>query len=456
MAKKKTMGMAVLFVAFLFFSNPNISIIDLLPDFIGYILLCIGLSKVADLSDSIASALSTFRKMILIDAGKWLALVWVFGISAPTEQNSSLLLWSFVFAVVEMLCLIPAYHKLFGGLNQLGYFYPNNSIFTEKSGRKKNLTDRIRTLTISFVTVKAVLSFLPELADLTNHSYDEGSAWVNMYRYIGVMRVMAFLPVLIFGFIWLVRIELYFLRLCKDQTLMAALTERYKTEILPKIGLFVRRRFRMIGATLLIAFLLTIDFHLEHRNMLPDALAAIFFLVTFFLLDRQFHQPKRVWIPLGIAFLFSTYLTQMTENRFFDRFTYSAIIKSDEARTAYTELILATVLQSLLMVALMALLMRALFFVIHAHTGFVLGKEHAGKIEEKMIEGIHGELRRSVILGFVTTVIYALADIIYLFFAPEFGFVGIIRLCIAAICIVTVVRSISAIQQALDTKYMLE
>ena len=85
-------------LAFLFFWNPNVSVFDFLPDFIGYLLLSIGLSKIADLNESIEDASSLFRKMILVDLGKWLAILWIFGLGTPAEQSSSLLLFTFVFA----------------------------------------------------------------------------------------------------------------------------------------------------------------------------------------------------------------------------------------------------------------------------------------------------------------------------------------------------------------------
>ena len=100
-------------LAFLFFWNPNVSVFDFLPDFIGYLLLSIGLSKIADLNESIEDASSLFRKMILVDLGKWLAILWIFGLGTPAEQSSSLLLFTFVFAVAEGIVLIPAYTKLF-------------------------------------------------------------------------------------------------------------------------------------------------------------------------------------------------------------------------------------------------------------------------------------------------------------------------------------------------------
>lgn len=454
--EKKNMGFGMIAIGVLFFWNPNIGIIDLLPDFLGYILLCLGLSRLADLNESISGAYSLFKKMILIDAGKWLALLWVFGISVPGEQSSSHMLWSFVFAVAEMICLIPAYYKLFDGINQLGYFYANTSIFVQGTAKKKNATDRIRAWTVAFVSLKAMLSFLPELADLTNNVYDEGSEWMNLYRYIGVLRMMAFLPILILGLVWLVKIERYFRAIRKDRALIGGLSARYEKEIAPKTGLFACRNFQTLQVVLLIALCLSVDFRLENRNYIPDFLCSIFLLVAFIMLHRFFHVPKRIWIPVWVSFGVTTVLSFLLENRFFERFTYSAIIKNDEAGATYMTLIVINILQSLLWVAVMLLVIQGLQTVIKAHTGFVLGRERQGVAEEKMIDALHHDLNKALLWGFVWSVLYAISDVAYLLLIPEFGFANLLSPVFAVICIGMMARATFAIGHAMNTKYMLE
>ena len=91
---------SMLSVAFLFLFNPNIAVIDPLPDFIGYILLCASLRRLADVHERLGEAYTAFKKMIFIDGGKLVAIIWIFGMSVPSEQSSSIMLWSFVFAVL--------------------------------------------------------------------------------------------------------------------------------------------------------------------------------------------------------------------------------------------------------------------------------------------------------------------------------------------------------------------
>ena len=50
-------GLLWMIPAFCFLFNPNIAVIDFLPDFIGYFFLCIGLSKMADLNEELYEAI---------------------------------------------------------------------------------------------------------------------------------------------------------------------------------------------------------------------------------------------------------------------------------------------------------------------------------------------------------------------------------------------------------------
>ena len=149
-------------ISFVFLFNPNVSIIDVLPDFIGYMLLCGALTRIADLNDYLYDAVKIFKRMILIDAGKWLAIFWTFSMTVVDQKNSSILLFTFVFSLLELLFLLPAYKKLFEGIIQLGYLIPNNTILSneKKSGRiiiigTKQTTSRIKDVITERAAVPA-------------------------------------------------------------------------------------------------------------------------------------------------------------------------------------------------------------------------------------------------------------------------------------------------------------
>lgn len=455
---KKHMGLGGIALAFLFFFNPNLHVMDLLPDFIGYILLCRALGQLADLNESIEGAVALFRRMIFIDAGKWLAILWIFGLAAANERSSSMLLWTFVFSVVELIVLIPAYNKLFEGLTQFGYFYSDEAIFGTKEGsRRKSNTDRIRNLTVAFVILKSVLTVLPEFTDLTSTSYDENaSAVLNLYQYIGHLRFLAALPIFAVGLIWFFRICAYFRRLRRDTALMNGLRKDYEEKICPKTGRFVRRDFGLACILLLVAVILGLDLRFDQKNLLPDFLSVILFSSFFIVVTRHISIKKARWILPISVYGAACVASAIVEWRFFDEYYYGAIWKSDDALSIYRVILGLDVLKAILFLWVVLTVAAAIFAVISSHTGYVLGRECAGERESQMIEALRKELGATVYLAIVFAVIYAISDVAYSFLVPSFGFMGAINLAFGAVFFIFVCRSLSAIRQAVETKYMLE
>ena len=444
-------------LAFLFFWNPNVSVFDFLPDFIGYLLLSIGLSKIADLNESIEDALSLFRKMILVDLGKWLAILWIFGLGTPAEQSSSLLLFTFVFAVAEGIVLIPAYTKLFYGITQLGYFFPNTSIFSgEGVTQKKSRTDRAATFAKVFVILKGTFSVLPELAELTKGDYSEIGSANSLYPYIGIMRLMAFLPILILGIVWCVSMISYFRRLSGDTPLTDGLRKKYVEAVLPKGGLFVQRSFNLSFMLLMVGAVLSADLRLENRNMLPDFLCSIAIFFVFFFLAKHVETKKPLWITVTASHLLLSVVGYVTELRFFKEFTYSAILRNEEARNAYILLVSCNLLKTVAFVAMIWVLIRVLYTTVTTHTGYVLGREHVGDRETKMIEDLHKEQWRSLLYTFVAALLYGISDVFFDFLSPDYGFMGLVNLVFATIFVIVAFKTMSQIQNAIETKYMLE
>ena len=252
MKRKRIINFSAIGLSLIFLFNPNVAVIDFLPDFIGYVLLCIALTNLSDINDTVSQALKIFKKLIIIDVAKLASLMWVFGISVVNERNSSLLLWSFVFAVLEMVFVIPAFLKLFAGMNELGFLYDNTSVIgSKKADSKKNYTDKIRGFTVFFISIKAIMSFLPELADLTTTEYSENMGLTNMYRYIGVARGLAFAPVLVIGTLWIVKTVSYFKRVDRDVVFVEALEKTYAERVTPKTVIFVKRNIALSFAVLM-------------------------------------------------------------------------------------------------------------------------------------------------------------------------------------------------------------
>ena len=467
LAKKEKRSMRIpwsaIALSFAFIFNPNISIVDPLPDFFGYIILSLSLVKLSFICEGLTDARRAFERMILIDGAKILALLWVFGIDAASERNSSLLLWSFVFGCLEIGFLAPALVKLFDGLSELGNFHKNTAIHGSDKPGGHSYTDKLKLFSVFFVVFKAVMALLPELADLTNASYDETTAFVNIYRYIAVMRGFCFVPVLIVGVVWLVKSVKYFARIRSDKILCESVEKLYTEKILPKDGIFTIRNVKVATWFFVASSILSIDFKLDGVNLFPDILVIAFMIPAL----AYFCKTTNLNIKAPIAFMsvygVSVILSDLLEAYFLSKYTYNAIEKSDAAFLTYCIYVGSVVLKSVIFVCLLAVIFKEIRCVVEAHTGYVRGREIDSDGEKARILELHNELGRGFGRVIDVAIVFVLSDVLcslygafYAFMDKNMGWFTIVNIACAIIFISATVRAVSDLREAVQTKYMLE
>ena len=129
---RKNLGLGLTCIAFIFLFNPVVGIIDILPDFIGYLLLCVGLSQIADMNDHFGEALRYFKRMILVSSVQIFLFFIFFGMVTGKEQPTAMLLFAFVFAAVDIIFLSHAYHQLFEGILYLSSRMEGTAAFAKR------------------------------------------------------------------------------------------------------------------------------------------------------------------------------------------------------------------------------------------------------------------------------------------------------------------------------------
>ncbi len=456
MKEKKTVRFSLMAISMLFLFNPNISVIDILPDFIGYILLCIALTPLADMNESFADAQSAFKKIIVIDAGKLLALFWVFGISVVSERNSSLLLWSFAFGALEMVLVIPAFAKLFKGLSELGFIYDNTSVVGRSGRSKKSHTDKLRALTVFFVALKALMSFLPELADLTSTEYYENYGMINLYRYIGIMRFLAFVPVFIVGIWWLVRAIVYFHRVSRDTAFCNSLEALYFERVNGKVGIFVKRNISISFFVFIAACIFSFDFRFEQVNVIPDFVAGILLVVFFAIVSKRTRLKLAFPLLFSVAYTLISTLAYVSEISFFKEFSYSAVDRDMEARNAFIAMAISNIVSTLVFAVCIVLAMNAISAIVEQHTGALALSDTNAESQNKITESIKAEKRMYIKLTYAALAIYSATDICYTLLAKDYTFMFLINTVGALVFTVAVVKLYLEVSEAVNSRYLLE
>ena len=403
-------------------------------------------------------------------------IFFTFSMSAAGEQESSLLLWTFVCSVIELLVLIPAYTKLFYGFTKLGYFYPNSAILG-KVKRKMNATDRAKKSTIFFVCCKAIFTVLPEFTVLSKDIYNENGAIFDLYHYVGLLRGFFFITTLIIGIVWMVRMQCYFARLRRDEPLMSALSATYQTNVVPKIGLPVEKRFTIAYAFLVLALIVSVDFRIDNILLFPDFLVAVGFIFVFLMLSKTVSIKKAPWIICSAVYFITALVSFLLEEKYFLEYSYRSIIKNDMAMLLYGAFVGSNCLKAIAFLATLFLICRALFGVISEHTGTRIGTEHVDDRVNEMEFKLHKELRQPVIIAMISAVVYTVSDICYDVFAPMFsgmyvegevvfgvfvdiqnhyGWLKTISLCLWILTLALFIHAMSSIRSLIQSKYSLE
>lgn len=461
--KRNRIPWMLISIALAFTFNPNVAIIDPLPDFIGYMILSFALGKLAVMNATLDEAKHAFEKMIIVDGGKLLIIMWIFGIEALSERSTSMLVWCFVFAVLEGIFLIPAYLKLFKGLSELGDFYPSSSIHARAARSKNSYTEKIRNITVAFVCFKAFMVVLPELSSLSGGSSLDSSSTGSLYRYIGVMRGLCFIPVLVFGIVWLIKLIKYFRLISSDRELNSALGESYDKKECEHSGLFVKNHVKTACWFVLISSVLTLDIRMEEVNMIPDVFVVVLLIPALIYFGKTVKIKTggvKIFIPL---YAVASVISYLLEAYYIDNYTYNAMNKDTTAFFVYFASVAAVALQGVMFICLLSAIFKEIKTVIVQHTGYVQGKELNAEGEEARIAEVHKEINKNFVYAFdfamlyvVSDVVYALYGAFYAFMNVNLGFLNVVNLGFGLAFVGMMAKALHEMRAAVDIKYMLE
>ena len=143
-------------IAFIFLANPLVSNVDILPDFIAYILMMIALAKPSYFDVKAFSAYKSARTMVIISFFK---LISVYFTTIYIDITLSLL-FSFVFFAIELIFGIPFFIKLFG-------YFSNVALATDNA-QILRAYEAFRTIAIVIFAIKLLLATLPDFSILTS------------------------------------------------------------------------------------------------------------------------------------------------------------------------------------------------------------------------------------------------------------------------------------------------
>lgn len=477
---RKHMGIGLIALSMAFLWNPDITVFDLLPDVIGYILLSLGLSSLSYLNHHFDESAKRFHRMIPLSAARLVFVLILFGRVSHNDRPTTMLLGSFVFGVLELMTLLPAYKQLFEGLTYAGsragigdsvfrptlahrfwsFFIKRKSEFDERN-TAVTVTESTALLTSLFVISKVVLNALPEFTVLTENNDN----MIDLYRFVWLFRVTAVLVGAVIGFIWLLMILRYWIGILKDKPYLSYLHTRYMEDIYPNRDLFVAKRYKLGSFFLLLGICLSIDLPMDGINVLPDVLSAICLIVGVLVMRQYLTTYKPCVMVMGAYGIVSVVDLGWQIHYFYVQgYSAKAALNGGEATRAYVVSIILSVICSVMFVLVLANLLSCLRDIIREHTGYEV--KHTDMQSYGKLNALHKQLINGLIPVLVFAVICALGNVAYTVLLPHSGVGGewykiiastmwLINLALGVVLVVVFAEKNHDIFEQINNRYLL-
>ena len=396
MKKEKGVISSAAFVfAAIFLFNPNINIIDVLPDFIGYFLIYNALSRISDLVPHFDEARDRFHKLFWITLSKIPAAFIMLSISSQnTAERPIIAVFSLAYAILELIYIFPAFKELFCGFEYL------ETRFGVEGTKKAHVPLK---LTAVFFYIKMVCCTLPEFAltsvtdILGDLNYKPNIA--NFYPYFAVLGAII---TIVLGIIWIVRFSKYTNFISKSRHIEFSLSSTYieKQERLSQVYSY---RFVCLFTSLIaIASLFGLDLFLDNTNYLPDIFSALLFIAAGAVMAR-FTKKARIPIIIGILYTFSSVCMMLTQKSFNNAYDYSDITKITAADYAYGLVIVTALIEFVFSVALFFSISYCISDIVKNTTGSPNSSESALNYNESLHKSFKIQAYVMAVLGTIAS-----------------------------------------------------
>ena len=294
MKSKTSKSIGKIALGVIFMLNPYVTVIDIFPDFIGCLLIISGLASLRDISDSFEDARVNFMRLLWVSLSHIPAFVLMIFISASfVNEKTSILVFAFVYAVVEFFLVNNALTSLIDGFVYVGERYNGDCCFYEhkKNGKKLDVSHLRFYTTVCLVLTKG-LGVLPNLVYLYDTSLGYGTVVgqyaTNPVNFIGPITAICFIPGMILSIVWARRMFAYITSIRRDKDFMEAVESVIESRSAENTAVYRYRRTSTAVYLLTAAIILCVDFYVDEFNIIPDIISAVIMLAAALYMRRKF------------------------------------------------------------------------------------------------------------------------------------------------------------------------
>lgn len=363
---KRKYPLIILSLVFLF--NPNINVLDVLPDVVAYVLLAILIGGFAASVPYLAECKEALVKLSLVTLIKIPAFVVMY--SNMKFGSDIIPLFTLSFAVLECIFIYGAVRNFSLAVSYLGERTDCESARADFSiSKKKSISpETFGTITVVAFFVKAALNVLPELFLLTGEDFVLKRRLMDMYPTALIIAVLTSLLILA---VWLVYAVKFVKHIRKIGDFESSLkeVESYSTS---EISDTDRLKKRLTNALNLLAlssiFIFDISFqNTNGKNILPHFIYGIvLFCAVINLTKRRLY--KILLVASTFSFTVSAIVNQSLSARFFDRYQYIDLGYSRIARAEYMPIKITAIFEAVFVIAMTIIAAIILIDFIKEHT----------------------------------------------------------------------------------------
>lgn len=370
--KRKSIYPSVIF-ALIFLFNPNISVIDILPDFIAYFVLSKAFLYASDCAPHFEQARVAFKKLGWLSFAKFFGLIVIFLVRRQNSSDSDIIpLVTLAFAICEILLSVIAIRHIFNALFYLG----NRSIAlaTIKPFKVIGITVRpetVRNLSFFFSLIKCVAYFAPTPMLLTRDYFTSFIANSPTKWFIFIL-LFSFFVSLIAGIVWLIFVLGYAKAIQREKNFFKALDSLLKNNVDFSIERKEKLRSLISALTFFsVASFFTLELALVENydvNLIPHFIYAT---IMFFgaLKITRLTKKSFMLITSGAVYILTSFIAYFLQTSFLTKYGYALLVIKGEAREAYPPVIIFSIVEFLSLALFLFFLFKAMRSFILVHTG---------------------------------------------------------------------------------------
>lgn len=329
--------LGLILAGLMFFALPNFNLLDIMPDFVGAILIMIGLSKMYMYDGNFEDARKSAKFLLWISLLRLVLCVW----ATSGGRRDYLVPFTFIICVLEAIYMI----SLFKGL-YLGLEYTLMRADSEKLVKK---TNEAFTLSFIFVIVSRVLEFAPQICEIYRQdaeldlsagaSFKMSMAQMAMYV-TGVCLICG----LILGIIYLFVTADTWIRVIADKNYAPFLGGKYSGYLENSREEFMAGRISTVYFLLTLSFIFFFDFYIDGINLIPTGIGILLMGAASLYLSKLLGKGTAKTVLLSLFALVSSCLSYLFMNRVhlginylcsFETYNYREFALLESTRSVY-------------------------------------------------------------------------------------------------------------------------